>query len=184
MSENFKRTELKADHLQQENFKPEVFMQEALVLAKEAGSQGDVPVGCVVVQGDTIVGRGRNRREQNHNAVAHAEIEAICQACATLGRWRLSDCSVYVTLEPCAMCSGAMINARVGALYFGAAEEKTGCCGTRIHLFEEGLGHRPKVYGGIMVQESLVLLEDFFKGVRQKGENSILLPQKNRQILQ
>lgn len=149
---------------------PEDYMKEALSLAKEAATQGDVPVGCVVVCEGVIVGRGMNRRELNSDAIAHAEMEAIREACKTLGRWRLSDCTLYVTLEPCPMCAGGIINSKIAAVYYGASEEKTGCCGTRINLFEEGLGHRPKIYGGILQQESLEIIEEFFQKLRKNQE--------------
>lgn len=148
-------------------FSPEFFMTQALSLAKEAAEQGDVPVGCVVVQKNQIVGRGKNCRELNSDATAHAEILAISQACDHLKRWRLADCSLYVTLEPCAMCTGAILNSKISAVYFGAWEEKTGCCGTRLNLSMEGLGHRPRIYGGVLAQESKVLLDDFFQTLRK-----------------
>lgn len=145
---------------------PSFFMKEALKLAQEAGEQGDVPVGCVVVQGEQIIGRGKNCRELISDATAHAEILAIREACQTLGRWRLSDCQLYVTLEPCAMCTGSIINSKINSLYYGAAEGNTGCCCSKIDLFQEGLGHKPQVYPGLLAQESLELLQNFFQAVR------------------
>ena len=103
------------------------FMREALQLAEEAGAEGEVPVGCVITLGDRIVGRGRNRREAGKNALYHAELEAIDQACKTLGGWRLWECTLYVTLEPCPMCAGAIVNARIPRVVFGAADPKNGC---------------------------------------------------------
>ena len=138
------------------------------------GSEGyeacpdDVPVGCVIVSpSGEIIGRGRNRREADRRATAHAEIEAINQACAALGSWRLEGCTLYVTLEPCPMCAGAIINARIGAVRYGAREEKSGCCGSVLNLFEERFNHRPRVYGGLLEGECRELLEDFFQGLRK-----------------
>ena len=113
----------------------ERFMREALALAQAAADEGEVPVGCVVVRGDEIVGRGRNRREGAKSALAHAEIEAIAEACRTLGGWRLWQCTLYVTLEPCPMCAGAIINARIPRVVYGAKEPVNGCCGSAIDLF-------------------------------------------------
>lgn len=149
------------------------FMKLALEEARLAGESGDVPVGCVVVRENQVIGRGRNRREANNDPLAHAELEAIAQASRHLGRWRLEDCRLYVTLEPCPMCTGGIINSRIYSLYYGAAEEQTGCCGSRINLFEEGFGHRPRVYGGILEEECRGLLQGFFQGLRrEKGKES------------
>ena len=110
----------------------EEYMREALRLAREAAAEGEVPVGCVVADGERIVGRGRNRREKAKNALCHAELEAIDEACRTLGGWRLWKCTLYVTLEPCPMCAGAMINARIPRVVYGAADAKAGSCGSQI----------------------------------------------------
>lgn len=147
--------------------KERYYMNEAIKLAKIAQSQGDVPVGCVVVCGNEIVGRGSNCRELNSDATAHAEVMAIAQASQNLGRWRLADCRLFVTLEPCAMCSGAIINARIHSVYYGACEPKTGCCGSVINLFFESLGHKPRVYGGLLEKDCQLLLEDFFENLRK-----------------
>ena len=144
----------------------EGWMLAALALADEAALAGEVPVGCVIVRGDRIVGRGRNRREERHSALAHAEIEAIAEACRALGDWRLSDCSLYVTLEPCPMCAGAILNARLKQVCFGARDEKTGSCGSVLNLFEENYGYRPAVYGGILEAECLERMRSFFQGLR------------------
>ena len=144
----------------------EVFMAEALKLAREAFDEGEVPVGCVIVRGTEIVGRGRNRREGVKNALAHAEIEAINDACRRLGGWRLWECTLYVTLEPCPMCAGAIINARIPTLVFGAREALTGSCGSVIDLFSENYGHRPAVYAGVLGEDCAQLLKDFFQGRR------------------
>ena len=142
-------------------------MRLALALAREAAEHGEVPVGCVIVGPDgTVIGRGRNRREEEHDATAHAEVEAIREACAARGDWRLDDCALYVTLEACPMCTGAIINARIPTLVFGAREEVSGSCGSVIDLFQERYGHRPAVYTGVLAGECAALLRDFFRSKR------------------
>ena len=141
-------------------------MEEALSLAKEAAAEGEVPVGCVVVRGDEIVGRGRNRRENIKNALAHAEIEAISDACKNLGGWRLWECTLYVTLEPCPMCAGAIVNARIPRVVYGAGDEKCGACGSVCDIFSMDFNHHPSVEKGLMEAESSELLTDFFKDLR------------------
>jgi tRNA(adenine34) deaminase len=145
----------------------ETCMREALRLAEEAADCGDVPVGCVIADTDgNIIGRGRNRREENRDATAHAEVEAIREACRTRGCWRLDGCTLYVTLEPCPMCAGAIINARIPELVYGAREQNSGSCGSVIDLFAEKYGHAPKVYSGVCAEESRLLLRKFFEGFR------------------
>lgn len=145
----------------------EKYMREALELAKQAAEHGDVPVGCVIVNKDgEIIGRGRNRREECSDATAHAEIEAIREASKLLGDWRLSECTMYVTLEPCPMCTGAIINSRIPTLVFGAREANSGSCGSVIDLFYENYGHRPKVYSGVLKDECASVLREFFKNKR------------------
>ena len=144
----------------------ESFMREALGLAREAIADGDVPVGCVVVRDGEIVGRGRNRREAALDATAHAEVEAIRDACARLGSWRLHGCTLYVTLEPCPMCAGAIINARVEEIRYGARDEKAGCCGSVLNLFEERFNHRPRIYAGTLEAECEAILREFFQSLR------------------
>ena len=141
----------------------EKYMALALTLAEEAGQAGDIPVGCVVLRGEEIVGRGRNRREEEKSALAHAEIEAIREACARLGDWRLEGCTLFVTLEPCPMCAGAIINARIPVVVYGAREEKSGSCGSVIDLFSENYGFRPKVYGGVLKKKCADVLREFFE---------------------
>ena len=142
-------------------------MQDALLLAKEAAEQGEVPVGCIITDKDgNIIGRGRNRREQMHDATAHAEVEAIREACAHLGDWRLDGCTLFVTLEPCPMCTGAIINSRIPRIVFGAREENFGSCGSVIDLFSERYGHKPAVFAGVCADESAELLKSFFKDKR------------------
>ncbi len=145
----------------------EIYMREALRLAEEAAVCGDVPVGCVIADAHgNIIGRGRNRREENRDATAHAEVEAIREACRRRGSWRLDDCTLFVTLEPCPMCAGAIINARIPVVVFGAREENSGSCGSVIDLFAERYGHSPKVYSGVCAEESRRLLREFFEGRR------------------
>lgn len=144
----------------------EVMMREAIALAQAAAAEGEVPVGCVITLGDRIVGRGRNRRELGKSALAHAELEAIAEACRTLGGWRLWQCTLYVTLEPCPMCAGAIVNARIPALYYGAKDDKAGCCGSVLNLFEERFNHHPRIYGGLMEAECTALLQSFFQNLR------------------
>ena len=143
-----------------------IFMEEALKLAAEAAAEGEVPVGCVIVRDGQIVGRGRNRRETQKTALGHAEIEAIGDACANLGGWRLWDCTLYVTLEPCPMCAGAIINARIPRVVFGASDAKCGACGSVCDLFSMDFNHHPQVESGVMVQESSQLLSEFFERLR------------------
>lgn len=146
----------------------EYFMDQAIALAKEAAQEGEVPVGAVVVLGDIIVGTGRNRREKSKNALAHAEIEAINEACRTLGGWRLWQCDMYVTLEPCPMCTGAIINSRIKRLIYGASDCKAGSCGSVVNLFELPYNHKPEIVSGIKKDECAGLLSEFFKALRKK----------------
>ena len=144
----------------------EYFMDEALKLAKEAFDEGEVPVGCVIVKDDQIVGRGRNRRETGKSALAHAEIEAIAQACETLGGWRLWQCTLYVTLEPCPMCAGAIVNARIPRVVYGASDAKCGAVRSVCSLFDMKFNHHPVVEAGIREEESAQLLTEFFQKLR------------------
>ena len=141
-------------------------MNLALSLAREAAAEGEVPVGAVVVRNDDVVGMGRNRREKGKNALAHAEIEAINEACQKLGGWRLHECDLFVTLEPCPMCTGAIINARIRRVVFGAYDKKAGSCGSVINLFELPYNHKPLVESGFMEKECGVILTEFFKTLR------------------
>lgn len=144
----------------------EAYMVQALALAEEAMAEGEVPVGCVIVRDGQVVGRGRNRRERDKTALGHAEIEAISAACAALGGWRLTGTALYVTLEPCPMCAGAIINARIPAVYYGAKDDKAGCCGSVLNLFEERFNHHPRIYGGILGEACSRQLQRFFEGLR------------------
>jgi len=146
----------------------EFYMRLALELAQEAGADGETPVGCVVVDPHgAVIGRGRNRREKKKSALAHAEIEAIDEACKRLDDWRLPDCSLYVTLEPCPMCAGAVIMSRVSKVFYGAKDEHTGSCGSIINLFMEPYGYSVQVTGGILADECSAILSDFFKKLRE-----------------
>ena len=145
----------------------EAYMSQALTLARDALASGDVPVGCVIVdEAGNVIGTGRNRREERHDATAHAEVEAIRAACAHLGSWRLHGCRLYVTLEPCPMCAGAIINARVPEVHYGAREEKSGCCWSVLNLFEERFNLRPCIYQGPMEEECERMLQEFFQSLR------------------
>ena len=146
----------------------EDYMRAALALAHEAAADGEVPVGCVIVRGGEIVGRGRNRREELGDATAHAEVEAIREAGAALGSWRLEGCTMYVTLEPCPMCAGGILSARIPEIYYGAKDAGFGACGSILNLFEENFRHHPKIIGHILEDECRQVLQDFFAGVRQK----------------
>ena len=142
------------------------FMLEALRLAQEAAAEDEVPVGCVIALGERIVGRGRNRREHGKNALAHAELEAIDEACRTLGGWRLWQCTLYVTLEPCPMCAGAILNARIPRVVYGAADPKAGSCGSVTDLFAMSFNHHPAAVPGVLADESADLLRTFFRQKR------------------
>ena len=148
-------------------------MSVALSLAREAGEDGEAPVGCVIVDAEgCVIGCGRNRREKEKSAVAHAELEAIDAACKAIGDWRLSGCSLYVTLEPCPMCAGAIIMARIDKVFYGARDALTGSCGSVINLFMESYDQSTQITGGILADDCSALLTGFFKLLRDKGEDS------------
>lgn len=142
------------------------FMAAALALAKEAAAEGEVPVGCVIVRRGEIVATGRNRREKDKTALGHGEIEAIAAACRALGGWRLWDCTLYVTLEPCPMCAGAILNARIPRVVYGASDAKCGACGSVCDLFSMAFNHHPEVEKGILEEECGALLQQFFQNLR------------------
>lgn len=146
----------------------EEFMKEALLLAEASAAEGEVPVGAVVVCDGKIVGTGRNRRETQKNALCHAEIEAINNACKNLGGWRLFKCDLYVTLEPCPMCAGAIINSRIKNVYFGASDYKNGACGSVVNLFDLSFNHKPSLESGILEEQCSEILTVFFKNLREK----------------
>lgn len=144
----------------------EEYMRLALELAREAAAEGEVPVGCVIVRDGTVIGRGRNRRESSRDALAHAELEAIREACRTLGNWRLADTQLYVTLEPCPMCAGGILSARIPEICYGAKDADFGACGSILNLFEEEFRHHPRIYGRILEKECADILRSFFAELR------------------
>ena len=146
----------------------EDYMREALSLAREAAQEGEVPVGCVIVKDGEIIGRGRNRREELQRTSSHAEMEAIAQANERLRSWRLDGCTLYVTLEPCPMCAGAIINSRLRRVVYGASDPKAGSCGSVTNLFELPYNHKPELVSGFMAEECSALLTDFFAELRKK----------------
>lgn len=148
----------------------ERFMRMALREAERALEQGEVPVGCVIVQGGQVVGKGFNQRETLQDPTAHAEIIAITAAAASLGSWRLEQTQLYVTLEPCPMCAGAIILARIPEVHFGASDPKAGVCGTLMNLLEdERFNHQPKVHSGLLEEECGSMLTEFFREIRRRG---------------
>ena len=149
----------------------EYYMEQALALAREAAAAGEVPVGCVIVKDGAVIGRGRNRREEKQAVSSHAEMEAMAEANAALNTWRLEDCDLYVTLEPCPMCAGAIINARVRRVFYGARDSVMGACGGVINLFMEDFPNRPALVGGILREECGKILEDFFRDLRKQSKN-------------
>ena len=144
----------------------ERMMERALKLAQEAFDDGEVPVGAVIVRKGEIVGEGRNRREKGKNALYHAELEASDNACKHLGGWRLWECELYVTLEPCPMCAGAIVNARIPQVYFGAYDPKNGCCGSVADVLNLPLAFHPAYQGGVMQERCSGILSEFFKRLR------------------
>ena len=145
----------------------EDYMNQALTLAREAAAHGEVPVGCVIVRDGKIIGRGRNRREEKQAVSSHAEMEAMAQANEALGSWRLEDCDLYVTLEPCPMCAGAIINARVRRVFYGARDRAMGACGGVLNLLMEDFPHHPQLVGGILAEDCQTVLSAFFKELRK-----------------
>ena len=146
----------------------EYFMGLALEQAEKARALGEVPVGCVIVREGVVIGEGYNRRETDKTVLGHAELMAMKQAEQTIGDWRLSDCTLYVTLEPCPMCAGAILNARVGTVVCGASDLTFGACGGVMNLFEEAFGYKPKLYKGIRAEECSRMMTAFFEEVRRK----------------
>lgn len=147
---------------------PEFFMRQAILLAQKAASLDEVPVGAVVVQNDKVIARAYNTKNKKKNALLHAEMSVLHKAQKKLGDWHLNDCDLYVTLEPCPMCAGACINTRLRTIYFGAYDEKAGCCGTLYNLPQDTrFNHRPNVVGGVLERECSTLLTHFFKNKRK-----------------
>lgn len=147
------------------------FMEKALELARQSANEGEVPVGAVIVKDNKIIACGRNRRELGKNALYHAEIEAIDNACKALGGWRLWQCEMYVTLEPCPMCAGAIINSRIKAVYYGASDNKAGSFGSVADFNRLPYNHKPEIYAGIMADEAQALLTEFFYNLRQNKKS-------------
>lgn len=144
-----------------------IFMKKAISMAKRSAAEGEVPVGAVIVKDGVVISSGRNRREKGKNALAHAEIEAIDKACKKLSGWRLSGCELYVTLEPCPMCAGAIINSRIDKVYIGALDRKGGACLSVARLFDMPFNHKPLIETGVMEEDCSKLLKDFFKNLRE-----------------
>lgn len=149
----------------------EKFMREALKEAQKAFDKEEVPVGAVIVKDNKIIARAHNMKEKKNDATSHAEILAIQKACKKLGAWRLSDCDMYVTLEPCSMCAGALINARIRKLYIGTQDDKTGACGSVLNLLEYKFNHKIKVEKYILKDECETILKTFFKKLRERNKN-------------
>jgi tRNA(adenine34) deaminase len=151
----------------------EAYMREALALAREAGAAGEVPVGAVVVKDGVVIGRGCNRPVAERDPTGHAEIIALREAAGRIGNYRLTGCALYVTLEPCAMCAGAMMHARIARVVFGAADPKTGACGGVVDLFaDRRLNHHATVTEGVLAAEAAALLQEFFSARRRAGSHA------------
>ena len=149
----------------------EYYMSQALELAREAADTGEVPVGCVIVRDGAVIGRGRNRREEKQAVCSHAEMEAMAQANAALGSWRLDNCALYVTLEPCPMCAGAIVQARIPRVVIGCMNPKAGCAGSVLDmLHEDGFNHQAEVETGVLGEECSRMMKDFFKELREEGK--------------
>ena len=149
--------------------KDERFMRMALEQAEIALSEGEIPVGAVIVRNGEVIAAGRNTRENEKNALGHAEMNAIGAACLALGDWRLNGCTLYVTLEPCVMCAGACINARLDRIVFGAFDKKAGCCTSVTDLTALRLGSEPDIFAGVLEEECTALLNRFFEDRREEG---------------
>ena len=146
----------------------EKYMKIAIKQAKKALSIGEVPIGAVIVEDNKIIAYGYNKRETKQNALLHAELVAIDKACKKLGSWRLSDCTLYVTLEPCAMCGGAIINSRIGRVVYGAFDKRFGALGSVCNLLEMPFNHKAEITSGVMQEECLSIIQDFFAQLRKQ----------------
>ena len=153
------------------NENAEKYMREAIKQAKRASAKGEVPVGAVIVRNGEIIARAYNTRETGKNALCHAEIKAIHRACRKLGGWRLPGCELYVTLEPCPMCAGAIVNSRIETVYYGAYDKKAGAFGTLFDMNTFGLNHKPQIFAGLMEEECSALLSSFFSELRERRKN-------------
>lgn len=150
----------------------EIFMKAALKEAQKAASEGEVPIGCVIVKGGKIISRGRNAREKKKNALLHAETVAIDKACKKLSGWRLWECDLYVTLEPCPMCTGAIINSRIKRVFIGAMDPKAGAMGSVVDLTSFPFNHKPEIQTGLLADESQALLKEFFQNLRKQKQRT------------
>ena len=147
----------------------EKYMREAIKQARKAAKIDEVPIGCVIVYDDKIIARGYNRRNTDKSTLAHAEIIAIRKAAKVIGDWRLEDCTVYITLEPCPMCAGAIVQARIPRVVVGAMNPKAGCAGSVINLLQmDGFNHKAELTSGVLVDECRTMLQDFFKEMRKR----------------
>lgn len=147
------------------------WMHQALLEAKKAAALGEIPVGAIIVRDEQVIARAHNRRELDQDAMAHAEVLCIQQACRVLNSWRLSGCTLYVTLEPCPMCSGAIINSRLDRVVYGAKDDKAGCAGSVADLFVMPFNHTPVIRSGILEEECAAVLSEFFETLRKKPED-------------
>ena len=154
------------------NKNDEYFMKQAIAKAKIAAKHGEVPIGAVIVKDDEIISTGRNMREAKHNALHHAEIIAIDRACKKLNAWRLIDCTLYVTMEPCPMCAGAIVNSRIKRVVFGCYDQKAGAFGSVFSLKDYPLNHKYEITGGVMEKECASLLSIFFQNLRKNRKDS------------
>ena len=153
---------------------PETYMREAIRQAKKAASIGEVPIGCVIVYEDRIIARGYNRRTTDRTTLGHAEITAIKKACRVIGDWRLEGCTMYVTLEPCPMCAGAIVQARIPEVVIGCMNPKAGCAGSVLDMFhEDRFNHQVETVTGILGAECSALLKDFFRNLRREHPDKI-----------
>lgn len=166
-----------------EQTRDERMMRRALELARLAALEGEVPVGAVIARGEEIVAEGRNRRETQKNALCHAEMEAIDAACRALGGWRLWECELFVTLEPCPMCTGAILNARISRVIYGAGDPKAGSCGSVVNLFDFPYNHHPQLTRGVLQDECSGVLTGFFRQLRRRraGKEESKLEENKRE---
>ena len=149
----------------------ERYMRQAIKLAKKAADMGEVPIGCVIVYEGKVIGRGYNRRTTDHNALAHAEITAIRKACKKMGDWRLEDCDMYVTLEPCQMCAGAIVQARMKRVVIGCMNPKAGCAGSVLNILQvDAFNHQVEFQKGVLEEECSAMLSDFFRELRKRDK--------------
>ena len=160
----------------------EKYMKAAIREAQKAWALGEVPIGCVIVHEDGIIGRGYNRRMVDKNVLAHAEITAIRKACRKIGDWRLEDCTMYVTLEPCPMCAGAIVQARIPRVFIGTMNPKAGCAGSVLNLLDEkGFNHQVEMVTGVLGEECSRMLKEFFKELREKRKAEKLAEDKREE---